>query len=503
MSRSGSSRVDRRTPVIVGVGQTVNRGEEIVEPLDLMEQATLAAADDTGKGARVLARVQSVQVVNVLAGTDADPAGELARRLGIPDGDRLTTTIGGNTPQWLVNRACDQIVSGDLDAILVVGAEALASRRRARARDESRAAPQLAGRVIGDARNGVGPAESAAGVVAPAQLYPWFESALAYRAGRTPDAQRDFLGRLMAPFTHVAAKNAYAWFPEIATPEELSTVGPSNRLVGEPYTKRMNAMIQVDQGAALLVMSAAAARAARVPPERWVFPWAGADLHEVFFPVERPHLFAAPALRAAAAAAMDAAGLGVDDIDMFDLYSCFPCAVQMAAAALGLDPFDPRGMTVTGGHPYFGGPGNNYVTHAIAETVVRCRADAGAVGLVTGLGWYVTKHSVGVYSAEPPVGGWRHPELRSEQLAIDATALPLAGSGASGPAIVDAMTVLHDREAGPVAAPVVATLSDGFRVAAVPADPSLPRALSSMSLVGASIDIRPGPPGGAPRYDPR
>ena len=53
------------------------------------------------------------------------------------------------------------------------------------------------------------------------------------------------------------------------------------------------------------------------------------------------------------------------------------------------------------GLPYHGGPGNNYSTHAIACMVERLRARPGASGVVTGVGWYLTKHSVGVYSSAP------------------------------------------------------------------------------------------------------
>jgi acetyl-CoA C-acetyltransferase len=478
----------------------VHRAAGVVAPLDLMEQATIAAAEDSATGAAILGRIDSIQVVNVLAGASADPAGDLGDRLGIDCRDLLTTTIGGNTPQWLLNRCCDDIAAGRLDAALIVGAEALASRRRSSRSDPP---PPLTGRVIGDTRAGLGPAELAAGVAAPSQLYPWFESTLASRAGRSPDEQRAHLGRLMAPFTDVAAANPYAWFRESATPEELSAIGPTNRLVGEPYTKRLNAMIQVDQGAALLVMSAETARAAGVPLDRWVHPWSGADLSDVFLPVGRPDLSRSPAIATAGGAALRAADLDVDAIATFDLYSCFPCAVQIAAEALGIDPFDARGLTVTGGHPYFGGPGNNYVTHAIAATVARCRNEPDAIGLVTGLGWYLTKHSVGLYGSKVPARGWRHPDLSAEQRRIDATAVPVAGPDAAGTGVVDAMTVLHDRSGEPYAAPIVATMDDGPRVAAVAADAELARSLSGTSLVGRPVAIRPGADNGAPRYEPQ
>jgi acetyl-CoA C-acetyltransferase len=230
-----------------------------------------------------------------------------------------------------------------------------------------------------------------------------------------------------------------------------------------------------------------------------VFPWSAAECNDVFLPSERPDVSRSPGIAAAARAALAATRRGIDDVGLFDLYSCFPCAMQMGAEALGIDVFDSRGLTVTGAMPYFGGPGNNYVSHSIAVMVDRCRRDPDAIALVTGLGWYVTKHAVGLYSATPPPQGWKHADCSAEQAAIDATAVPVAAD-ASGEAVVEAMTVVHDRKAGPTSAPVFARLGDGRRVVAVPADPGLPAALSGTSLVGAIVRVAPGE--GAPRYDP-
>jgi acetyl-CoA C-acetyltransferase len=63
------------------------------------------------------------------------------------------------------------------------------------------------------------------------------------------------------------------------------------------------------------------------------------------------------------------AGTDVHGIARFDLYSCFPAAVEMACDVLGLDPFDPRGLTMTGGLPYAGGPASAYTLHSIAAMV--------------------------------------------------------------------------------------------------------------------------------------
>ena len=486
--------MDPRTPVLVGIGQITNRRERIVDAMTLMEEAVLLA--DADAGGRALERVRSVQVLSVVSKRYSASATTLASRLGLLEGERITTTVGGSTPQWLVCDACDRIVRGELDAVLIAGAEALDSARRAAKEGIAfdGGDPEAPGEdtLVGDDRPPVGDAEIRAGVVAPAQIYPMFEQVLAHRAGRGPDEQRRWLGDLMASFTKVAASNPdLAWFPAERTPGEIASVSSDNRMIAEPYTKNLNAILQVDMSAALLLMSVEAAEAAGVPKEKWVFPWSGAKCDDVYLTAERPDLGRAVGLEEAARASFDAAGITIDDVAHVDIYSCFPSAVQMGAAALGLSIDDPRGLTVTGGLPFFGGPGNNYMTHSIAVLASRLRADPESIGITTGVSWYMSKHAIGVYSCKPPPSGWRYPETKQAQARIDETALEVA-TRAEGEAVVDAFTVEHDREKGPVRAPVYATLADGRRVVARPADPGTPAAISGRSIIGETVKVRSG-----------
>ncbi|MGH2760758.1 MAG: acetyl-CoA acetyltransferase, partial [Actinomycetota bacterium] len=411
-----------------------------------------------------------------------------------PEGERLTTTVGGSTPQWLVSLASDRIARGELDGVLIVGAEALDSARRA-AKEGIPLEPVGTSAanedvVIGDDRPPVIEPEIRAGIVAPASIYPMFEQALAQRDGRTPDEQRAWLGELMAPFTKVAASHPdHAWFPLERTPEQISGVTPDNRMIAEPYTKNLNAILQVDMGAAVILLSAEAAEAAGVPKEQWIFPWSGAKCDDVYITAQRPDLTRALGLGVAARAAFEAAGIRVDDVTKFDFYSCFPSAVQMGAEAVGVAFDDPRGLTVTGGLPSFGGPGNNYMTHSIACMTEALRG--GGIGVVTGVSWYMSKHTFGVYGAEPPANGWRFVDTTEAQRRIDGSALEVA-TDADGSAVVEAFTVEHDRDAGPVRAPLYAKLGDGRRVVAAPAERSIAKELSGRSIVGDKVRVRSG-----------
>jgi acetyl-CoA C-acetyltransferase len=492
---------ETRVPVVVSTGQSIERNGT-VSALELAERAareSLAAAPGLG------ARVQLVSVVNVMSKTGPAPAADLARRLGLAPARTEVTTLGGNSPQWLLNRAADAISTGALHGALVAGAEAQRSAKVHRAKvhgaqstdhrpdsgDGADAGEALApDPVVGDDRAGVGAAELNVGLVAPVHVYALFESVLARRAGRAPAQQRAALGALMARFTEVAAQHPTAWFPEKRSATELSTVTPDNRLVAEPYPKRMCAFLNVDQGAAVLVTSLAAARAAGVA-DRAVFCWSGAEAADVWFPSARPDLGSSPGLRAATSAAFSAAHLGVDDIDALDLYSCFPCAVEMAVEALGIATDDTRGFTVTGGLPYFGGPGNNYSLHAIATMVDHLR-ERGGTGLVSALGWYATKHAVGIYGAAPSPAGWHGGDTAEAQRAIDASAVAVAME-AHDRAEVVASTVVAGPDGAVSAAPVIARLPDGRQIAAAAAPGEL-SALAGRNLVGDQIEVSGAPP---------
>jgi acetyl-CoA C-acetyltransferase len=486
--------MDQRTPVVVGVGQITNRRPNIAHPLELMSEASRRA--DADSGGRALEAVDSLQFIQLISWRSPAPATLLADELGLDLKEQFMSTVGGSTPQTLMNSACAQIAAGEIEGALIVGCEALDSMRRAQkdgiGYDRGRSDTLPPDEVRGDDRSPVRAEELQAGLVAPASIYPMFEQALARRDGRTPDEQRAFLGGLMAPFTDMAASHPdTAWFPRSLSPSEISDVSDDNRMVAEPYTKNLNSILQVDMAAAVIVLSAGAAEAAGVPKDRWVFPWSGAKCDDVWFLAERPLFDRCVAMEEAGRAAFSAADVGIDDIGHIDLYSCFPSAVQMGADAIGLSLDDSRGLTLTGGLPYFGGPGNNYVTHSIAALVDRLRANPNDLGLVTGISWYVTKNAIGIYSCKPPPNAFRVGDTADAQARIDATAIEVAAK-AEGDAVVDAFTVEHSKEAGPVRAPIYARLEDGRRIVAVPADPAIPTKLSGTCLIGETVRVRQG-----------
>ena len=449
MTTGRHTAVDPRTPVLIGVGQVSQRPDDLseaVEPLELMARACEAAASDCGVNS-VLGRVDALRVVRG-AWSYSDPGRLLAERFGADRAVTALTHHGGNTPQSLVNRSAREIVDGRHDVVLIVGGETIWTRRRARREGftipttaQTEAAPD---EMIGAELPMNDDFETSRGLEMPVHLYPVFESAIRGSRGETIEAHRDRISRLWEGFNRVAVANPHAWNRTPMTAAEIREPGPGNRMVGFPYTRAMNSNWFLDQAAALILCSAATARDLGVATDRWVFPWAGTDGSDTARVSERIDLHSSPAIRIAGRRCLELAGVGVEDLTHIDLYSCFPSAVQIAAAELAI-PMD-RPLTVTGGLTFAGGPLNNYVTHSIATMAGLLRQDPGSPGLCTANGGYVTKHAFGVYSCTPPAEGFR---AENCQAAIDALVEPAKARVASdhvGDVTIEAYTVMFDRE---------------------------------------------------------
>jgi len=484
--------LDPRTPVIVGVGQLTRRPDDLAqaaEPAEMMADVLRRAEADAGGTRPVLPAIDSIRVVQVVSWRYGDPGAAVAERLGIEPRETLTTVTGGNTPQMLVNLTCREIQDGVLDVAAVVGAEAIYTRWRARrtethlewSKQKDGAVPD---RVIGEERSGSHDAELSLGLAAPVQLYPLFENALRAAASEGIDEHQVKISELWARFSDIAARNPYAWQQQRRTAEEIRTPGGDNRMIGFPYPKLMNSNIDVDQGAGLIICSVEAARRLGVPADRWVFPHSGADGHDKWFLSNRIDFTSSPAVRIGVGKALELAGIGVERFDYVDLYSCFPSAVQVAAAELGLALERP--LTVTGGLCFAGGPVNNYVTHSIATMVERLREDPDAFGLCSAVGWYLTKHAFGIYSSQPPEPGFRHAYVQDE---LDMTPAREVVTGYEGSATIETYTVMHDREGAPERGFAACLTPAGTRAWAATSDPDLMKAMTVEEFCGRPVTI--------------
>jgi acetyl-CoA C-acetyltransferase len=475
------SAIDPRTPVLVGAGQVTHRPTDYdatPSTPELLALATRAALADAGTaaGTTLLAQAEVVGVVDVFSWKVPDPAAALASDLGLSGVQTVVTTVGGNGPVALLGALAADIQAGRLDVALIAGGEAMTPFMAAVKSGGDPGWPtQPAGtapsRTVGIDREPAHAAELAASLVAPIFVYPLFEQALRKEAGRTVEAHQEHLGRLWERFAAVAAGNPYAWTRDAPDAATIAHASPANRQVSAPYPKLMNANIQVDQAAALVLCSAEAAEAAGIPEEDWVFVASTAGAHEHWFVGERDRLDRSPAIAAVGEAALGHAGVGIADIDHLDLYSCFPSAVQIAARELGVDLDDPaRPATVTGGLVFGGGPANAYVMQSLATLVTRLRGRRGEHGLATAVGWYLTKHGAAVLSSDPPSAPFADVDV---QAAVDALPRRAITTAALPGAPVETYTAIYDHTGAPTMAIVAVLDADGNRGFAKTLDPAV------------------------------
>jgi acetyl-CoA C-acetyltransferase len=315
--------------------------------------------------------------------------------------------------------------------------------------------------------------------------YPLFENGIRRHLGRSVPEHLRAIGKLFAHFASVARSNPLADRRQGFTAEEIATVGPDNPYIGFPYTRLMNSNAFIDQAAAIILTSVAKARELGIPHSRWVYLHGCADAHDHWYISDRHDFHSSPAMRVVGRETLAMAGCGMEDIARFDLYGCFPSAVEIACSEMGIAQDDPRGLTVTGGLPYFGGPGNNYVTHSIAQMMEEVRRAPGSKGMVTANGNYVTKQSAGIYSTEPPAKPFAPKDPATYQATIDADKGPPVAEVANGRATIETYTVMHDRK-GPSYAILFGRLEDGRRfIANTPEDPALLQAMVDEDLMGA------------------
>ncbi|HEY5888193.1 MAG TPA: acetyl-CoA acetyltransferase [Acidimicrobiales bacterium] len=449
--------LDPRTPVLVGVGQLnhrVDQGADALAPVVLLEEAARRAEGDAG-GQGVLAALDSIRVVSILSWRYGDPGRLLAERFGA-DARTIYTTGGGQTPQALVHRTAEDVLAGRADCVLIGGAEAWRSRQGARRDgrdlawcDQRDAVPD---ELVGGDLAMNHPLELALGIGLPVQVYPLFDVALRAAEGVSIADHRAHLGALYARFSEVAAVNPQAWNREVYTADEIATATPENRMVGFPYTKRMNSYEMLDQAAALLCCSVERAEALGISTDRWVFPHSGAEAKDSYVSFRRS-LDRSPAMVAAGRSALALADTDADGVAHLDLYSCFPSAVRLAARAIGVS--DDRDQTVTGGMSFAGGPWNNYVTHSIAAMIEVLRDHPGELGLVSANGGLASKEAFGVYGTRPPVAGFR---LAHPQAEVDAVPRREHSTDHEGSVTLETYTVMHDRDGAPTLA-IAATLT--------------------------------------------
>lgn len=510
---------DRTTPVIVGIGEyrdlipgDLTAASSLV---DMLVRAGEMALDDSNFPQQLRRRIDTVMMTRTFADSSPmwpSPFGKVsnypravAARLGLEPRQAVYSEAGGDVPQKLLSEAADSICQGKSVATLILGGEAIATTRSAmRAGVALDWADDTDGQ-LDDRGVGMSGIQDQAqidhGLTDAPPVYALFENARRARLGL---GRRDYaaaMGELFSPFSKMAARHPCSMFSRYYTAEELLEVSQDNRIIAEPYTKSLVAKDGVNQAAALLVTSLAVARDIGIDKDKFVFPVASCALKEKPL-LARPQLDRSPAMSAAYRGAMDRAGVSLGEIDLFDIYSCFPIAVFAACDALGLSPRDPRGLTLTGGLPFFGGPGNNYALHSIVNVARELRRRKTGYGMVGANGGYLSKHAVGVYSATQPRTRWRHYDDHAAQLALDQTRAPSVDASPQGPATIETYTVVMNKSQADKGYVVgVSDAGKRFLATTDPSDEETPRDMMTEDPLHRRIWVRHSPSGNHFRFD--
>ena len=483
--------VNHVTPVLAGLGMVEPRcadPADAAEARELMRLAVAAAAADAGTD-RLLGRVGLVAMPKG-QWHYGNPGRFLADAFGMPA--QTVIAVVGVLQQTLIADACRRIAIGELDAALVVGAEA--RYRVLRSRILGVDAPESADdgepdEVLRPTADLVLQSETSGGLgVMPVGYYATIESALCAALGRDSEAHRDAVAALYARFTEVAAVNPHAWKRDVLPADFIRNPSAKNPMLAFPYTKLHNSSWNVDQATALLLCSAAVAREVGVDPARCVFPVVSAESNHALPISVRPDLAACPGVRVAGERAFAHIGASPADVDVCDVYTCFPAAVQLHARELGLD--DGRDLTATGAMPFAGGPFNSYVLQATGRVVELLRAGDGELGLVSSVSGLLTKHGVGLWSTKQPTAPYAALDVTPEVAALEQPLDLAADADANRDVTVVGHTVIYGEEA-PRAVAVV-EFDDRRRFVAQTRNADAVTAFETANWCGRSVTLRAG-----------
>ncbi len=481
---------DPRQPVLVGIGTCMQREDPTAsgrEPMDLMLEAARRAGDDAG-GAQTLMGVQRIAVPKG-RWHYRNPAGEIARAVGAASATTLLASVGV-LQQSLIGDACSRIAAGEIDSALIAGADAghrilrakqLGERAGERQQDD---APDVS---LEPKEALLHPAEMRAGLRMPVALYAILESAWRAKNGLTLSQHRQQLGAMYQRFSEIASGNPDAWRREPFSAFEISEASERNPMQAFPYTRRHCSTWNVDQAAAMLICSAAKAEALGIAPGKWVYALASSESSHMVPVSARADLAGCTGARLAGFAALDGAGIEASQIDLVELYSCFPIAVETCAQELGI-PLS-RDLTVTGGMPFAGGPFNNYVLQATCRMAALIRQGRGRTGLVSSVSGILTKQGFGLWGRQPPASGFKYSDVTADTARLaDSKDVVDAFHGRG---VVAGYTVLHDKGRAPRAL-VLADTDSGSRSLAWSDDQVLVRQLENREFCGATIAMQSG-----------
>ena len=501
MTNKTSDKLPDATPIIIGAGQYVERlntqsTPPFTAPMALAANAGKAALRDAGLPAEDIDTIavirlfsDTVQVWSSALGGSNNPPESVARRIGASPQHRIYSDASGTEPLRVMAELLGDIARGEKTVALLTGAEAIASQRFAERNGFTDDWREDYDTPFDNRKHRaplVSMEEIHGGLTMPVRSYAVIENYQAQRMGHNLQQHQRYMAQLMAPFSAVAAANPHAYFPAAYSVPDLVQPGPHNYAISLPYSKRLVAQDGVNLASALVLTSVGHARHRGIDPGQWVFLQAYAEGVDTLLS-QRIDPGRSQAMERVLSTAMDRAGASASEMDLIDIYSCFPSAVTAACEVLDLPTDGSRDLTVTGGLPYFGGPGNNYSTHALAEMAVRLRGQPSRA-LVTANGGILSKHAAAVLTSDPACASaidWHD----SDGLVVDCSDIPtraIAANPASGKVL--SYTLVTRRDKADIAI-VLAETDTGERFVASSTEPAITGAVASSSPIGRGISV--------------
>lgn len=411
-------QINDNTPVIIGVGQAQHDAPAdlsgVISPVEITAEAVKRAIDDAGlSNIKNVDRLTSIRTFADSGPMFPSPFGSsknmpkaVALKSDLSPKTLIYSAVGGDQPQTQVMETAKALYAGEATIAVICGGEAIANMKAA-----MRAGVQLDWSddldkegLIDDGPFPEGLILSAEelkhGLMQPLQFYAMAETARRLDLGLSVSDYQKRSGELLTPFSQKASENPFSISSAPLSAEDIATPTDRNKVLAEPYTKAMIAKDGVNQAAAIVMTTLGKAKSLGLDDSQCIFLKGFAKAKEGYVS-EREDVSNSTALTLAFEGAMCSAGVETSEIKHADLYSCFPIVVERAKDCLKEAPL--KSLTLTGGLPFFGGAGNNYSLHAIAEMVSELRAEKKknseeCFGLVFANGGFMTKHSVGVYS---------------------------------------------------------------------------------------------------------
>ncbi len=458
-----------KTPIIISCSQYTQRkdSDAHLDPLSLMIKTGRNAIKNAGVE-EIKEYIDAIYMMNINSWSYKDAPAALGSALNIIPKEKVYLPDGGNTPQMLVNRAARKISTHNLRGILIIGAESSYSlflERKGKIKLDwpKRRNPDY---MEGELWDGINQFENKYKFKFPPLSYAVLENAVRNAAGRSIEEHRAYIGNLFQHFSEIAAKNPYAFSQKVYTAEEIINPTRNNRMICFPYTKSMCSNMFVDQSAAVLIINKPIAEELGISKTHWVYIMGGSDLKNIHEITRRPHLHTSPAAREGVKLALNQAGLELEEIDAFDLYSCFPSIVEIMKKEIGISENDPRDLTLTGGLPYSGGPWSNYSLHAIATAVEKIQKNPKLKIMVVANGGYNTKQSFGIYGKNPAAIPWNVENSSTIQDEILKNSLKDPIKKANGMLMIEGYTITYNRDQQPIEGIVIGKIEENRRTLA-------------------------------------